>query len=84
MSPLQFKDQHLLLLLNTLKQELQFGWKSGPSELEKMSTLPTSMKALRYEEPRKHSIVQVPLPVVRDGDILIKGLFSYPLPTSTI
>lgn len=31
------------------------------------------MKALLYSEPRKHSIVQVPLPVVRDGDVLIKG-----------
>jgi len=41
-----------------------------------MSNLPKTMKALRYEEPRKHSIVQVPLPVVRDGDILIKGLSS--------
>lgn len=36
-------------------------------------SLPKTMKALRYSEPRKHSVVEVPLPVVRDGDVLIKG-----------
>jgi hypothetical protein len=36
-------------------------------------SLPKTMKALLYSEPRKHSVVQVPLPVVRDGDVLIKG-----------
>ena len=35
------------------------------------------MKALRYSEPRKHSVVEVPLPVVRDGDVLIKGFPLY-------
>jgi hypothetical protein len=34
------------------------------------------MKALLYSEPRKHSVVQVPLPVVRDGDVLIKGIIT--------
>jgi hypothetical protein len=36
-------------------------------------SLPKSMKALCYSEPRKYSVVEVPLPVVRDGDVLIKG-----------
>ncbi|KAF3083825.1 hypothetical protein TWF102_000544 [Orbilia oligospora] len=37
-----------------------------------MITLPATMKALRYEQPEKFGIVEVPLPTVRDGDILIK------------
>ncbi|PYH96349.1 alcohol dehydrogenase [Aspergillus ellipticus CBS 707.79] len=36
------------------------------------STLPQSMKALRYEKPEVHSIVDVPLPELRDSDVLIK------------
>jgi D-arabinitol dehydrogenase (NADP+) len=35
-------------------------------------SLPKSMKALRYSEPKKHSVVEVPLPIVRNGDVLIK------------
>lgn len=31
------------------------------------------MKALYYEKPREFTVKKVPLPVVRDGDILIKG-----------
>jgi len=30
------------------------------------------MKALRYEKPREYGIVEVPLPTVRDNDVLIK------------
>jgi hypothetical protein len=32
--------------------------------------LPTKMKALRYEEPEKFSFVEVPLPKLRDNDVL--------------
>jgi D-arabinitol dehydrogenase (NADP+) len=34
--------------------------------------LPKSMKALRYEKPEDWSIVEVPLPSLRPGDVLIK------------
>lgn len=37
-----------------------------------MAELPTKMKALRYTKPEDWSIVQVPLPKIRDNDILIK------------
>lgn len=37
-------------------------------------SLPKSMKALRYSEPKKHSVVEVPLPAMRDTDVLIKGI----------
>jgi len=37
------------------------------------ASLPKSMKALYYEKPREFTVKKVPLPVVRDGDILIKG-----------
>jgi D-arabinitol dehydrogenase (NADP+) len=40
-------------------------------------SLPKTMKALRYSEPKKHSVVEVPLPVVRDGDVLIKGIIPH-------
>jgi threonine dehydrogenase-like Zn-dependent dehydrogenase len=33
------------------------------------------MKALCYAKPREFSVKEVPLPVVRDGDVLIKGDF---------
>ncbi|KAK9446835.1 chaperonin 10-like protein [Limtongia smithiae] len=37
-----------------------------------MSALPITMKALRYEKPFVHAVVDIPLPVVRDNDVLIK------------
>ncbi|KAI9799285.1 MAG: hypothetical protein M1833_004163 [Piccolia ochrophora] len=37
-----------------------------------MSDLPKSMKALRYEKPKEYGIVEVPLPTVRDNDVLVK------------
>jgi D-arabinitol dehydrogenase (NADP+) len=30
------------------------------------------MKALRYEKPESHAVVDVPLPTLRDNDVLIK------------
>jgi len=32
------------------------------------------MKALSYSEPKKHSVLEVPLPTMRDTDVLIKGI----------
>jgi hypothetical protein len=40
------------------------------------ASLPKKMKALYYEKPREYSVKEVELPVVRDGDVLIKGEFS--------
>jgi len=37
-----------------------------------MGSLPKDMKALRYEKPEDFSIVRVPLPELRDKDVLIK------------
>jgi D-arabinitol dehydrogenase (NADP+) len=37
-----------------------------------MASLPKTMKALRYDKPLSYAIVEVPLPVVRDNDVLIK------------
>jgi hypothetical protein len=37
----------------------------------KMS-LPKEMRALRYTKPKEYSIVTVPLPELRDNDVLIK------------
>ncbi|KAF8252303.1 GroES-like protein [Wilcoxina mikolae CBS 423.85] len=37
-----------------------------------MSNLPKTMKALRYDKPQSYGIVEVPLPVIRDNDVLIK------------
>lgn len=37
-----------------------------------MPSLPETMKALRYEKPEVFDVVEVPLPKVRDGDVLIK------------
>jgi len=34
--------------------------------------LPSEMKALRYSKPEEYGIVTVPLPKVRDNDVLIK------------
>ncbi|OKP12939.1 D-arabinitol dehydrogenase 1 [Penicillium subrubescens] len=34
--------------------------------------LPKTMRALQYSEPRKHSLVEIPLPELRENDILIK------------
>ncbi|OBR06003.1 Alcohol dehydrogenase GroES-like domain-containing protein [Colletotrichum higginsianum IMI 349063] len=37
-----------------------------------LSNLPKQMKALRYEKPEDWSIVQVPLPELRENDVLVK------------
>ncbi|KAK7430548.1 hypothetical protein QQZ08_002840 [Neonectria magnoliae] len=37
-----------------------------------MVSLPTEMKALRYDKPEDFSIVTVPLPEMRDNDVLVK------------
>ncbi|KAL2265403.1 hypothetical protein VTJ83DRAFT_6503 [Remersonia thermophila] len=37
-----------------------------------LPTLPTEMKALRYNKPEEFEIVKVPLPTLRDDDVLIK------------
>ncbi|KPM37208.1 D-arabinitol dehydrogenase 1 [Neonectria ditissima] len=37
-----------------------------------MVSLPTEMKALRYEKPEDFAIVTVPLPEMRDNDVLVK------------
>ncbi|KAI9892949.1 MAG: hypothetical protein M1814_000833 [Vezdaea aestivalis] len=38
-----------------------------------MSDLPKTMKALRYSEPKKHSLIHdAPLPTLRDNDVMIK------------
>jgi len=37
-----------------------------------MASLPKTMKALRYDKPLSYAVVEVPLPVVRDHDVLIK------------
>lgn len=37
-----------------------------------MASLPKEMKALRYTKPEEYGIVKVPLPKVRDNDVLIK------------
>ncbi|RMZ76204.1 hypothetical protein DV737_g4925, partial [Chaetothyriales sp. CBS 132003] len=34
--------------------------------------LPKSMKALKYDAPEKFSVVEVPLPTLRDNDVLLK------------
>ncbi|ROV89210.1 hypothetical protein VMCG_09891 [Cytospora schulzeri] len=39
-----------------------------------MAELPKTMKALQYSEPEKFSIVQIPLPELRDDDILVKHI----------
>jgi D-arabinitol dehydrogenase (NADP+) len=33
--------------------------------------LPKTMRALQYSEPRKHSLVEIPLPELRENDILV-------------
>ena len=33
--------------------------------------LPKTMKALQYSEPRKYGIVELPLPELRENDILV-------------
>jgi D-arabinitol dehydrogenase (NADP+) len=33
--------------------------------------LPKTMRALQYTEPRKHSLVEIPLPELRENDILV-------------
>ncbi|KAK4130853.1 GroES-like protein [Trichocladium antarcticum] len=39
-----------------------------------MASLPKEMKALRYNKPRDFEIVKVPLPVLRDDDVLVKHI----------
>lgn len=34
--------------------------------------LPEKMKALKYSEPKKYAVVEVPLPTLRDNDVLVK------------
>jgi hypothetical protein len=34
--------------------------------------LPKTMRALQYSEPRKHSLVEIPLPELRENDILVR------------
>ncbi|GBF60482.1 d-arabinitol dehydrogenase, partial [Trichophyton mentagrophytes] len=34
--------------------------------------LPNSMKALRYSKPEEFSIVNIPLPELRENDVMIK------------
>ncbi|KAL3450524.1 chaperonin 10-like protein [Aspergillus insuetus] len=36
------------------------------------TNLPSSMRALRYERPKEFNVVNVPLPQLRDNDVLIK------------
>lgn len=37
-----------------------------------MANLPETMKALRYDKPKSYAVVEVPLPKIRDNDVLIK------------
>jgi len=37
-----------------------------------MADLPKTMKALRYSKPKEYAIVEVPIPTLRDNDVLIK------------
>ncbi|KAI9802497.1 MAG: hypothetical protein M1825_002882 [Sarcosagium campestre] len=37
-----------------------------------MADLPKTMKALRYSKPEEFEVVEVPLPEIRDNDVLIK------------
>jgi len=37
-----------------------------------MSDLPKTMKALRYSKPENYEVVEVPLPTLRENDVLIK------------
>ncbi|KAI5855907.1 chaperonin 10-like protein [Tricharina praecox] len=37
-----------------------------------MSGLPATMKALRYDKPKSYAVVEVPLPKLRENDVLIK------------
>lgn len=36
------------------------------------TSIPKTMRALQYSEPKKHSIVEVPVPEIRENDVLIK------------
>ncbi|KXX77676.1 D-arabinitol dehydrogenase 1 [Madurella mycetomatis] len=38
------------------------------------ASLPKEMKALRYNQPRVFEVVKVPLPVLREGDVLVKHI----------
>ncbi|KAL5871824.1 hypothetical protein ACKVWC_007469 [Pyricularia oryzae] len=37
-----------------------------------MSDLPKTMKALQYSKPKEFAVVDVPLPELRDDDVLVK------------
>ncbi|CCE31182.1 probable L-arabinitol 4-dehydrogenase [Claviceps purpurea 20.1] len=41
-----------------------------------MANLPKEMKALRYEKPEDWSIVKVPLPELRDNDVLVQTWYE--------
>jgi D-arabinitol dehydrogenase (NADP+) len=36
-----------------------------------MTDIPKTMRALLYTEPKKHSIVEVPVPELRENDVLV-------------
>ncbi|BDD54653.1 hypothetical protein MPDQ_003064 [Monascus purpureus] len=45
---------------------------SVTSDLPVTPPLPATMKALRYEKPEVYGLVEIPLPSIRDNDVLIK------------
>lgn len=34
-------------------------------------SIPKTMRALQYSEPKKHKIVEVPVPGIRENDVLV-------------
>lgn len=46
-------------------------------------SLPKSMKALLYSKPKEHSLVEVPLPEIRENDVLVRRPQHLTRPTST-
>jgi len=37
-----------------------------------MAGIPKTMKALQYDKPESYGIVQIPVPALRDNDVLVK------------
>jgi Zn-dependent alcohol dehydrogenases len=35
------------------------------------TSIPKTMRALQYSEPKKHNIVEVPVPEIRENDVLV-------------
>lgn len=35
------------------------------------TSIPKTMRALQYSEPKKHKIVEVPVPEIRENDVLV-------------